>query len=64
MNNESKKKRGRPAGYRSDNPSSERLPTVRVTPEQLESYKNTAKSLNKTFSGWVKDTLDNGASQQ
>lgn len=61
MNDETKKKPGRPAGYRAKNPASERLPSIRVTPEQLDSYKAKADTEEKSLSGWIKTTLDKAA---
>ncbi len=57
MNTE-KKLRGRPKGSTIDNPADHRLPHIRVTKEQLDSYKSKASDTEKTLSGWVKDTLD------
>jgi len=49
------KKMGRP---RLDNPCSEKLPNVRLTSDQLKSYKAEAKKQDQTLSGWVKSILD------
>lgn len=46
---------GRP---KSTNPANERLPHIRVTKEQLDSYHSAAEKNGKTLSGWVKETLD------
>jgi len=53
-----KKSRGRPL---SDNPASERLPVVRITPDQLENYKEAAEQEEMAFSSWVRDKLDRAA---
>jgi len=58
MNDETKKKRGRPRGSVSDNPASVTIPRVRVTPEQLAAYKQSADQSGKTFSVWIRDVLD------
>jgi len=51
----SKKKLGRPV---STDPASERLPTVRVTPAQRDSYVEAAGAQGLKVSAWVKRTLD------
>ena len=53
--------RGRPKGSNIDNPADHRLPHIRVTKEQLDSYKSKAFKKEKTLSRWVKDTLDKEA---
>lgn len=53
-----KRPRGRPSV---ENPASETLPRVRVTPDQLERYHKAAKKKDVTFSRWIKDTLDKAA---
>lgn len=50
-----KKQRGRPP---IKNPASERLPSVRVTPDQLKAYIGAAKSTGKPLAAWVKESLD------
>ncbi len=62
MNAEQKNKRGRPKGYRVDEPANKTLAGVRLTKTQLEAYKAAAKRSGKTFSSWVRDLLDKGAS--
>jgi len=57
MTDTTKKKRGRPVGYRSKNPANQTLP-VKVTEDQLETYKSAAERSGKTFSAWVRDVLD------
>lgn len=52
---EVKRKPGRPTIA---NPASVTIPRVRVTPDQLESYKAAAEKSGKTFSAWVRGTLD------
>lgn len=54
------KKRGRPKGYRAENPASERL-TVRVTDEQLDDYRAAADTSGTSLSDWVRSTLDRAA---
>lgn len=49
------KKMGRPPV---ENPATERLPMVRVTPEKLQSYREKAKQEGKSFSEWVRCALD------
>jgi len=55
MKSDNQNKAGRP---KSENPASERLPVVRVTPEQLKTYKETAEKSDITFSAWVRGVLD------
>lgn len=57
-----KKKRGRPIGSTAKKSADSVLPPIRVTKEQLESYRDEATSKDKTLSAWVKDTLDNAVS--
>jgi len=52
---ETPRARGRP---KSDNPASVTLPRVRVTPEQLERYKQSALDSDKSFSEWIREALD------
>ena len=52
------RKPGRP---KSDNPATEKLPMIRVTPDQLENYKAAAEHEEKAFSAWVRDKLDRAA---
>ena len=58
MTEEEKKKRGRPAGYRAKNPATETLPKVRVTPDQLASYRDAAEASGQTVSAWVRGALE------
>lgn len=58
METEIKKRRGRPTGYRSTNPADKTLPKVRVTLDQLDSYKNCADTSGKSLSAWIRDKLD------
>lgn len=53
-----KKKRGRPPVT---NPANERLPSVRVTPEQLQSYSDAAGARKLSLAGWIKHHLDRAA---
>jgi len=55
MSEKETKQMGRP---KSENPATEKLPMVRVTPEQLNAYKEAAEKSNITFSAWVRDALD------
>ena len=64
MNEPVKKKRGRPLGYRTKNPSDKVLPKVRVTDTQLSAYKDASVRSEKTLSAWVRDTLDRGAKKK
>ncbi|MGQ7844875.1 hypothetical protein ACUNV4_10380 [Granulosicoccus sp. 3-233] len=50
-----KKKRGRPP---TANPATEKLPNVRVTPDQLQSYVAASKVRGESLSAWVKRNLD------
>ena len=50
-----KKPLGRP---KLDNPASKRLAGVRVTPDQLTTYKRTAKIAKISLSEWVRAVLD------
>ena len=52
-----KKGRGRPKGYRAENPHSERL-AVNVTSDQFNTYKAASERRGKTLSAWVRDVLD------
>jgi len=49
-----KKSRGRPTTLS----AKKRLPEVRVTEEQLSTYKEAAERESKTFSAWVRAVLD------
>lgn len=60
MTNIKFKKRGRPEGYRANNPASQKLP-VRVTEDQLLKYRTTAEEKGTTLSDWVRTTLDKAA---
>jgi len=53
--------RGRP---QSDNPASVTLPRVRVTPDKLAAYKQSADQSGKTFSVWIRDVLDKAAGKK
>ena len=53
-----KRKRGRPPV---ENPASETLPRVRVTPDQLAAYNNAARERDDSLSGWIKSNLDRAA---
>lgn len=55
MEKENKPKMGRP---KSTNPQDKTLPKVRVTREQLDTYKTESKRDGKTLSAWVRDNLD------
>lgn len=57
MDQETKRKRGRPEGYRAENPLNERL-AVNITSEQLKRYKQIANKEKKSLSKWVRDCLD------
>jgi len=61
MNEPAKKKRGRPVGAKAENPASEKLPMVRVTPEQLKAYRQASEHSQQSFSAWVRNTLDKEA---
>lgn len=50
-----KRSRGRPP---IQNPATERLPMVRVTPEQRQSYQKAAESEGMPMAGWIKRELD------
>ena len=50
-----KKKRGRPP---SDNPATEQLGMIRITPEQRDAYQEAADNEGKPLATWVKKTLD------
>lgn len=50
-----KKKRGRPP---IDNPATETLPTVRITADQLKSYRDAASSREESIAAWVRRNLD------
>lgn len=58
MNEIIKKKRGRPQGYKVDNPMDKAMPKVMLTSEQLEAYKTASEGEGKTFSAWVRGALD------
>lgn len=55
MEKDNKPVMGRP---KSEDPSSKKLPMVRVTEDQLNNYRKSSKREGKTFSGWVRDCLD------
>ena len=50
----SKRPPGRP---KIKNPASEKLPVVRVTPDQLATYRKTAQNSGQTFSSWTRNLL-------
>ena len=52
------KRMGRPP---IENPASKTLPRIRVTPDQLENYKEAAEHEEMAFSAWVRDKLDKAA---
>ena len=56
-----KKKRGRPPV---DNPATETLPTVRITVEQLDSYRDSAAAKDEPLSKWVRRNLDKAAKRE
>ncbi len=60
MNDKQTRKVGRPVGYRAENPSNKMLP-VKVTEDQLTTYKAAAEKRGSSFSAWVRDTLDKAA---
>lgn len=49
------KRRGRPSV---ENPATERLPMIRLTPEQLKAYKQVAELEGLSFAAWAKTNLD------
>lgn len=51
----------RPGRPKTKNPATERLPVVRVTPNNLNRYKAASESAGATFSAWVRDALDKAA---
>jgi predicted HicB family RNase H-like nuclease len=55
MTEEELKRMGRPPV---ENPATERLPMVRVTPEKLKAYKEAAEKEEISFSAWVRKSLD------
>lgn len=56
MTERKSKKRGRPAGYKVDDPKNISLP-VKVSETELETYKAASKREKKTFSAWVREVL-------
>jgi len=58
MTEEKKRARGRPKGYKAENPQDKTLPKVRVTNDQLENYKASSEREGMTFSAWVRNVLD------
>lgn len=44
-----------------ENPATEKLPNIRVTPEQLQSYRDAATSKDETLSDWVRRHLNRAA---
>ena len=55
MASQVKKKRGRPTVA---NPATEQFPSIRVTKDKLEEYRQAAESDGLSFSQWVKSVLD------
>jgi predicted HicB family RNase H-like nuclease len=55
-----KKRMGRPPV---DNPASEVLGTVRLTPEQKAAYVDAAEAEDMKLAAWVKRTLDRAAAR-
>lgn len=60
MATEPKKRRGRPTGYRVENPASQRLP-VRFTQDQLDDYRLAADKSGVSLSEWARSMLDKAA---
>lgn len=58
MNEETKKRRGRPVGSKIEKPASATLPRVRITPEKLNEYKEASVNNGLTFSDWIRQALD------
>ena len=58
MSQAKKRPRGRPS---LKNPANQRLPMVRITQDQLDSYKSSSTNTNKSLSSWVRDNLDKAA---
>lgn len=63
MNDSVKRKRGRPKGSTSENTANQTLPRVRVTEDQLKSYKQASKREKKNFSAWVREKLDKASKE-
>ena len=57
-----KRKRGRPEGYRVEEPRNKSLNT-KVTEKQLKAYKAAAEAKGVTFSAWVRGALDREAGE-
>ena len=57
MIEKSTKKRGRPVGSTADKTADKQMPRIRVTEDQLTSYKAASKREGKSFSAWVRDCL-------
>lgn len=55
MDSQVKRKRGRP---RAANPATEQFPSIRVTKDKLDEYRQAAESDGLSFSQWVKSILD------
>ena len=53
-----KKKMGRPPVA---NPATEKLPNIRLKPEQLQSYRDASDVNDQSLSDWVRTTLDKAA---
>ena len=58
MTRSKKKQRGRPLGYRAENPADKTLPKVRVTDDQLSSYREASEQQDMTLSSWIRGVLD------
>ena len=52
MNSKTKKNCARPAGYRKEKPSSVAIPSIRVTPGQLEIYKAASEVWGPLLGAW------------
>ena len=57
-----KRKRGRPTGYRVEEPRNKSLNT-KITEMQLSTYKTAAEAKGVTFSAWVRGALDREAGE-
>lgn len=55
MTTKAKRKRG---GQPKENPLSERLPEIRVTPEQAKLYREAAKQEGQSFGAWARELFD------
>ena len=59
MNEITKKKRGRPSGYKASKGMEHAMPRVMLTIDQLTTYKAAAENRGLMFSQWVRSALDN-----